>query len=172
MLERKHNLLTMTDTSKFAYDVIMRPGARESIWKKIIECLEKIKDGTNYEIADALGIKPEKVWKRTAVSELSCKDGAIFDTGLRRLSPDGNPCIVFSLSSRRNEYADVKKPERIEKTTTADYATAIFASTAAGKKLFQAEMFDVHTTKDTISAMQNADKLHSEKTMFGKQNDM
>lgn len=135
--------MTQTDTSKFAYEVIMRPGARESIWKKIIECLEKIKDGTNYEIATALNIKPEKVWKRTGHNELSCPvHGAIFDTGLRRNSPDGNPSIVYALSSRRKEYADVLKPERIESTTTADYANAIFASSAAGRKLFQKEMFE------------------------------
>jgi len=132
----------MTDTSKFAYEVIMRPGARESVWKKIIECLEKIKDGTNYEIAEYLQMKPEKIWKRTGHSELSCKDGALFDTGLRRNSPEGNPAIVYALSSRRNEYADVVKPERIESTTTADYANAIFAASAAGKKLFQKEMFE------------------------------
>lgn len=133
----------MTDTSKFAYEVIMRPGARESVWKKIIECLEKIGEGTNYDIATALNMKPEKIWKRTGPSELSCPvNGAIFDTGKRGTSPDGNKAIVYALSSRRNEYADVVKPERIESTTTADYANAIFAASAAGKKLFQAEMFE------------------------------
>ena len=134
---------SQSDTSRFAYDVIMRPGARESIWKKIIECLEKIKDGTNYEIAEALGMKPEKIWKRTGHSELSCPvNGAIFDTGIRRSSPDGNQAIVYALSSRRSEYAHIKKPERIESTTTADYANAIFASSVAGKKLFHTEMFE------------------------------
>lgn len=133
--------MSQTDTSKFAYDVIMRPGARESVWKKIIECLERIKDGTNYEIAEALCMKPEKIWKRTGHSELSCPDGAIFDTGLRRNSPEGNPAIVYALSSRRMEYADVPKPERIEKTTVADYASLLVNSTAAGKKLIQTEMF-------------------------------
>lgn len=135
--------MSQTDTSKFAYDVIMRPGARENVWKKIIECLQKIKDGTNYEIADAMNVKPEKVWKRTGSNELSCPvNGAIFDTGLRRNSPDGNPCIVYALSSRREEYAHIQKPERIESTTTADYANAIFASSAAGQKLFQKKMFE------------------------------
>jgi hypothetical protein len=132
---------SQSDTSKFAYDVIMRPGARESVWKKIIECLEKIKDGTNYEIAAYLNMKPEKVWKRTGISELSCKGGALFDTGKRRNSPDGNKAIVYALSSRREEYADVVKPERIESTTTADFANAIFAASAAGKKLFQSKIF-------------------------------
>lgn len=135
--------MAQTDTSKFAYEVIMRPGARESVWKKIVECLEKkLRDATNYELADALNMKPEKIWKRTGPNELSCPvNGAIFDTGLRRNSPDGNQAIVYSLSSRRAEYADVPKPERIEKTTTADYANAIFASSAAGQKLFQSKIF-------------------------------
>jgi len=134
--------MSQTDTSRFAYEVIMRPGARESVWKKIIECLEKIKDGTNYEIAAAMNVKPEKVWKRTGHSELSCPDGAIFDTGLRRNSPEGNPSIVYALSSRRMEYTDVPKPERIETTTTADYASLLINSTAAGKRLIQAQMFE------------------------------
>ncbi len=130
------------DTSKFAYNVIMRPGARESIWKKIIECLEKIKDGTNYEIAEALGIKPEKVWKRTGHSELSCPvHGAIFDTGLRRNSPDGNPSIVYGLSSNRDKYPMVKEVHYMEgKTTAADYASKLIASTKQGK-LTQQQLF-------------------------------
>jgi len=116
-----------TDTSKFAYSVIMRPGGRYSIWKKILLCLETIKDGTNYEIAEWLNVKPEKVWKRTGKAELSCPiNGAIFDTGLRRNSPDGNPSIVYALSSRRSEYANVKKSERIgEPILPADFASLL-----------------------------------------------
>lgn len=147
----------MTDTSKFAYDVIMRPGARESVWKKIIECLEKIKDGTNYEIADALGMKPEKIWKRTGHNELSCPvHGAIFDTGLRRNSPEGNPSIVYALSSRKEMYADVPKPERIEKTTVADYASLLVNSTAAGKRLIQKKLFE--SDKEEIYSVENYKK--------------
>lgn len=66
----------------------------------------------------------------------------VFDTGLRRNSPEGNPSIVYALSSRRMEYADVPKPERIEKTTVADYASLLVNSTAAGKRLIQAQMFE------------------------------
>lgn len=130
------------DTSKFAYEVIMREGARESIWRKIIECLEKINDGTNYEIAEALGVKPEKVWKRTGHSELSCPvHGAIFDTGLRRNSPDGNPSIVYALSSNRDKYPAIKEVHYMEgKTTAADYASKLIASTKQGK-LTQQQLF-------------------------------
>lgn len=134
--------MPQTDTSKFAYEVIMREGARESIWKKIIECLEKIKDGTNYEIAEALGIKPEKVWKRTGHSELSCPvHGAIFDTGLRRNSPDGNPSIVYALSSNRDKYQTVKEVHYMEgKTNAADYASKLIATTKQGK-IIQQQLF-------------------------------
>lgn len=133
---------TQSDTSRFAYDVIMRPGARESVWKKIIECLEKIKDGTNYEIAEALNLKPEKVWKRTGHSELSCPvHGAIFDTGLRRNSPDGNPSIVYALSSNRDKYPIVKEVHYMEgKTNAADFANMIIAKNS--KPLVQKELFE------------------------------
>ena len=127
------------DTSRLSYEKIMQPGARESTYKKVLDALNIIMDGTAWEISNQAGLKPDKVWKR--LSELR-RDDVIFDTGLRRNSPDQNPSMVYALSSRRMEYADVPKPERIEKTTTADYANAIFAGTAAGKKLFQAEMFE------------------------------
>jgi len=135
----------MTDTSRFAYEKIMNPGARESIWKKIILCLEWIHEGTNYEIAAWMKVKPEKVWKRTGKSELSCPvHGAIFDTGKRRSSPDGNPCIVYALSSCKSEYDNVLKPEKhyMEGVTTAgDYASMLVAGTKQAK-LVQKELFE------------------------------
>lgn len=139
---------TQSDTSKLSYDKICEPGARESHYKKILVALTKINDGTSWEISDATEqppelnikkLKPDQVWKR--ISELVDAD-IIFDTGLRRDSPDGNKAMVYALSSRKEMYADVPKPERIESTTTADYANAIIAGTAAGKKLFQTEMFE------------------------------
>lgn len=87
----------------------MRPGARESMYKKIILALEWIMDGTAYQISDQIRCKAEKVWKR--VSELR-RDDVIFDTGLRRPSPEGNDAMVYALSSRRSEYAHVKPPEK------------------------------------------------------------
>jgi len=129
-----------SDTSRFAYEVIMQEGARESVWKKIVLCLEAIDNGTNYEIAAWMGVKPEKVWKRTGKSELSCPvNGAIFDTGLRRNSPDGNPSIVYALVSQREKYINIVKPERIEKVTAVDYASKLIALT--GKRLVQNELF-------------------------------
>ncbi len=135
-----------SDTSKLSYEKIMQPGARESHYKKILTALLKIKDGTSWEIADATeappetGIKkmkPDQVWKR--IPEVIEAD-IVFDTGLRRNSPDGNKAMVYALSSRREEYAHIQKPERQEKTTATDFANAIFASSAAGKKLFQTKM--------------------------------
>ena len=129
--------MNQSDTSRFAYDVIMKPGARDGINKKIILALEWIMDGTNYEIAAQIRCKPEKVWKRTGVSELSNPvDGALFDTGLRRNSPDGNPCIVYALSSRRSEYANVKPPERFnpDESHVADFANVLIAKGENAKK--------------------------------------
>ena len=140
--------MAQSDTSRLSYEKIMQPGARENHDWKILTALNKIKDGTSWEISDATEqppelnikkLKPDQVWKR--ISELVDAD-IIFDTGIRRNSPDGNKAQVYALSSRRQEYADIPKPERVESTTTADYANAIFASSVAGKKLFHTEMFE------------------------------
>lgn len=132
-----------SDTSRFAYEVIMRPDARESIWKKIILCLEWIHEGTNYEIAAWMKVKPEKVWKRTGKNELSCPiHGAIFDTGKRRNSPDGNPCIVYALTSNRSEYANVKPPEKFnnDEIKAVDFANVLIAKTKK-QRLIQQDLF-------------------------------
>mgnify|MGYP003537709977 CR=1 FL=1 len=126
-----------TDTSRFAYEKIMRPGGRDNIWKKIILCLEWKMEATNYEIAAWMKVKPEKVWKRTGPNELSCPiNGAIFDTGKRGVSPEGNPCIVYALSSRRSEYANVKPPERFnpDESHVADYANVLIAKGENSKR--------------------------------------
>lgn len=136
------------DTSKLSYEKIMQPGARETHYWKILKTIENIKDGTSYEIADAteglikIGLKkmkPDQVWKR--IPELIEAD-IVFDTGLRRPSPDGNKAMVYALSSRKDDYAHIQKPERIEKTTAADFANGLIASTAAGKKAFQNKLFE------------------------------
>ncbi len=133
-----------SDTSRLSYEKIMQPGARENHYKRILTALEKIKDGTSYEIADATEatlfakkMKPDQVWKR--IPELIDAD-VLFDTYIRRPSPDGNKAMVYALSSRKQEYAHIQKPERQQKTTTTDYASAILASTAAGKRLFETKM--------------------------------
>lgn len=139
---------SQSDTSRLSFEKITEPGARESHYKKILVALAKIKDGTSWEISDATEqppelnikkLKPDQVWKR--ISELVDAD-IIFDTGLRRDSPDGNKAMVYALSSRREMYADVPKPERIEKTTVADYASLLVNSTAAGKRLIQKQLFE------------------------------
>lgn len=136
---------SQSDTSRLSYEKIMQPGARENHYKRILMALVQIKDGTSWEIADATEdtnlfvkkMKPDQVWKR--IPELIEAD-IVFDTGIRRNSPDGNKAMVYALSSRKDEYAHIEKPERIPKTTTADYASAIIASSAAGRKLFETKM--------------------------------
>jgi hypothetical protein len=133
-----------SDTSRFAYEKIMAVGARDNMYKKIILALEWIMDGTNYEIAAQIRCKPEKVWKRTGISELSNPiDGALFDTGLRRNSPDGNPCIVYALSSRRSEYPNIPKEKHYMEgeTTAADYASKLTATAENHKKEIEKRVF-------------------------------
>ncbi len=133
-----------SDTSRFAYDKIMNGGSRETTWKRIIICLQKIGDGTNYEIAQHLNINPEKVWKRTGPNELSCPvNGAIFDTGLRRSSPDGNPAIVYALSSDKDKYAGVTKEKHYMEgiTTAGDHVSRLIATTKK-QKAIQKELFE------------------------------
>lgn len=136
------------DTSKLSYEKIMQPGALETHYWKILKALVNIKDGTSWEIADAtealikIGLKKMKadqVWKR--IPELIEAD-IVFDTGLRRPSPDGNKAMVYALSSRKEEYAHIQKPERQEKTTATDFASKLIASSAAGKRMFQKEIFE------------------------------
>ena len=111
------------ETSILSYEKIMQPNVREGMYKKIILALEWIMDGTAWEIAAQCRCKPDKVWKR--LSELRKDDCVIFDTGIRRLSPDGNEAMVYALSSRKEEYAHIPKPERQQKVTAVDYANAI-----------------------------------------------
>lgn len=122
-------------TSKLAYEIIMREGAREGMYKKIITALEVIGEGSSYDIAKHLGVKPDKVWKRA--SELK-KDEVIIDTGKMGLSPDGNAAIIYALEKDKSKYKDVPKVERQEKITTVDYANVLIAK---GKKLVQPELF-------------------------------
>ena len=115
-------------TSIEAYEKICREGARETVYLKIINALKVIGDGTSWEISAQAGIKPDKVWKRQ--SELVSL-GIIFDTGLRRNSPDGNKAMVYSLFQNKEKYSHVKPPERFnnEEIKAADNASALIAGT-------------------------------------------
>lgn len=138
-----------SDCSRAAYDKVMAPGARDNHYKKIILALEWIMDGTAWEIAKQARIKPDQCWKR--LPELRGAD-TIFDTGLRRLSPDGNKAAVYALSSRRSEYDHIKPPEkfRSDEPTAADIACLIinksenakkYKESLLDKKLFQPDLF-------------------------------
>lgn len=141
-----------SDTSVLSYEKIMAPGARESTYKKIILALEWIIDGTNYEIAVQARLKPEKVWKRTGKSELCKPDengvSVLVDTGLRRNSPDGNPCIVYTLYENKDKYAHIEKPivVRKDEMTAVDYANKIIAGAkrinAAKETIIQSSLFN------------------------------
>jgi len=114
------------DTSKLSYDKIMRPGARESHYRKIITALQQNGKGSSYQIAAWANMKPDRIWKRQ--SEL-IRAGIIFDTGLRGTSTDGNECIVYDLIANFDNYVNVPDTQWIGTgTTAADFASMIVAS--------------------------------------------
>lgn len=128
----------VSDTSRLAYETILK--GRDNHYKKIILALEWIMDGTAWQIATQARLKPDQVWKR--LSELVASD-IIFDTGIRRNSPDGNKAMVYAMTNRRSEYANVPQPEKYtpKDTTASDIACAIIAKTKQGR-LVQQQLFD------------------------------
>lgn len=90
----------------------MATGAREGMYKKIITTLEKIGEGTSWDIAKALDEKPDRVWKRQSELKLA---GIVIDTGKLGLSPDNNPAIIYALFTQKEKYKDIPKPEKIMK---------------------------------------------------------
>lgn len=127
------------ETSLQAYERICQPGARETTYFKIIKALEKITEGNYEAIALAANEKESRIWKR--IGELRTM-GIIFDTGKRTLTKDNNNSMVYALFQNKGNYENIKAPERIEKTTAADFASMLINSTAAGKKLIQKQLFE------------------------------
>src|SRR5882757_1999686 len=110
-------------TSKLAYEKIMSAGAREGTYKKIITCLQSIGEGTSWDIANWLGVKPDKIWKRN--SELK-QASILIDTGKMGMTPDGNQAIIYALFTQKEKYSQVPKPEKIPKGKgISDYSKAI-----------------------------------------------
>ena len=135
-------------TSRLAYEKIMMPEVKEGTYKKILMALEVIKDGTAWEIAAHLGMKPDKIWKRC--SELR-RDEVIFDTNISRFSPDGNFAMVYAISSRKSEYKHLISPERhyMEgQTTTADFTNLLTDKTTP--KPEKITVFELPDDKPTI----------------------
>jgi len=130
---------TQSDTSRLSFEKIMQPGVRETHYKKILVALAVIGNGTSWEIGDKAGMKPDQVWKR--IPEL-IRSEILFDTGLRRNSPDGNKSMVYGFVKDKEKYADIVKPERVSKsdTTAADFANMIIAKNS--KPLVQPELFN------------------------------
>ncbi len=125
------------ETSLEAYERITKEGARETTYLKIIKALQKIGEGNYEAIAKAADEKESRIWKRLGeVRDM----GIIFDTGKRTLTKDNNNSMVYALSNQKENYVNVKPPERIIKnqTSAADYACAIIAK---GKKLTQQTLF-------------------------------
>ena len=123
---------TQSDTSRLAFDKIMAPGARNNHYRKILSALQVIENGTSWELATQAGMKPDQVWKR--IPELIASE-IVFDTGLRRNSPDGNKAMVYALVSEKEKYKDVPKPERVLKSdmTAADFANLLIAKNSKAK---------------------------------------
>lgn len=116
------------DTAKLAYEYIMRPGARENHFRKIIKALNNHGRGTSYQIAVWAGLKPDQVWKR--MSELEAAK-TVFDTTLRLPSPSGLDAIVWDLNKNAANYVNLQPTEQIKPgtITNADYANKLLGLT-------------------------------------------
>lgn len=105
-------------TSRAAHESIMP--AKAYYHKKVIEGLEKLKvGGTFAEIADAVDVKHDKIWKR--ISEVA-KLEIVFDTGITRKLPSGRQGTVWQLTSRKHSYAN----EVINSATNNPKQTELF----------------------------------------------
>lgn len=100
----------MKQTSIDAHDSIKN--AKAYYHAKVIEGLEILKvGGTFAEIADAVGLKHDKIWKR--ISELT-KIKVVFDTGLTRPLPSGRKGTVWQLVSRNFANTVIKNATQTE----------------------------------------------------------
>jgi len=144
-----------SDTSRKAYDYIMRVGGINSHYKKIVLALEWLGSGNNWEIAKQANLKPEQTWKRTG--ELCQPDPVtgiptLIDTGKESLNPDGNMAIIYCLYQDREEYASKTPKERynpnedkaheyIDGLIEIGMAKKKFKEKYLDKKLSQADLF-------------------------------
>lgn len=96
-MKRQHS-----PTSKAAHESI-KP-AKAYYHAKVVEGLEQLKGGGTFsQIADAVCLAPDKIWKRC--SELKAA-GIIFDTGITRPLPSGRQGTVWQLVKIKDAYAD------------------------------------------------------------------
>ena len=87
-MKRQHS-----PTSKAAHESI-KP-AKAYYHAKVAEGLEKLRTGGTFaQIAEAVGLTPDKIWKR--ISECQ-KAGMVFDTGITRTLPSGRQGTVWQL---------------------------------------------------------------------------
>ena len=81
-------------TSKEAHESV-KP-FKAQMYLKIEEGLSKLKvGGTPHEIAVAMGMKDDQVWKR--MDEMR-NIGIVYDTGIRRINPSGRKATVWQLT--------------------------------------------------------------------------
>lgn len=125
----------LSDTSKRANDKVSPH--KQTHKQKLIFAMERIEQGTSYQLAINARMTHAQAWKRCG--EL-VKDGIFIDTKLRGVSPDGNPAIIYALKERESDFTNIPKPEYISKneTTAADYANLIIQAAQNQKKQVQA----------------------------------
>jgi DNA-binding Lrp family transcriptional regulator len=133
-LKTKNDMRKNPETSLLAYERIMRPGAKETTYKKIINALMSIGTGNYEAIAKSCCTDESKVWKR--LGEMR-NMGLIIDTGLRVQTKNNNKSMVYALFTDKEKYKNIPKPERLPKNqaTAVDYANLIIAKTS--KKTIQ-----------------------------------
>ena len=132
-------------TSRLAYDKIMAPGARDTHNRKIILAMERIEQGTNYDLAKASGLKESQVWKRTGKLK---EDGIFIDTKLTKLNADGNECIVYAMAERASDFKNVPEREYVYKQgelSATDFASLLIEKSKRinkyKKAITQTELF-------------------------------
>lgn len=88
---------------------------KQSHKEKIVEALKKLPIGaTHEEIAEAVGLRPDQVWKR--LSECA-SDGKIYDSGLTRKLKSGVMGIIWKIKEEEdNWFRDVFQEEKMQPT--------------------------------------------------------
>lgn len=97
---RTHARQDGTDTSKSAAEAARLMTAAQK--HKIYAALKRVGPLTGHEIAPYIGIDAHKIMKRTA--DL-LREGAIEDSGARRLTPSGRLAIVWRVVKPQAERA-------------------------------------------------------------------
>lgn len=110
-------------TSKDAHDSLKQEDIRE-MYRRILEALRLIKEGTWYDLSIAMKEKPERIWKR--LSELR-EMGLIYRPMTRKLLPSGRTGFTWRIVG---DETIVPTAESFPKgKTAAEFAKSIIQST-------------------------------------------